>query len=181
MSLLGRIAGAEARLRLLSPGMREVVIRGGLTDDASGDFAAFGDEYVEREGGETVEAFQIRVRQLAQEAGSQLIVFGGLPPRGALAMPLRVRGGEDRQGRQSSIWEHAQLRLLSARLDGGAESQEGGVSHEGTYRFVPHENVPEMQAAGWELIGDMPGHHSYWSALMKFVEPTLNNEQTEEK
>ena len=56
-----------------------ISIRGGLTADASGEFATVGDEYVEREGGETVEAFQIRVRQLAQEAGSRLVVFGGLP------------------------------------------------------------------------------------------------------
>jgi hypothetical protein len=76
------------------------------------------------------------------------------------------------------------MRLLPARHDSGAEPQEGGgVINDiaGTYRFVPHADVPEMQAAGWELIGDLPGHHKFWSALIKLVEPTLNNEQTEEK
>jgi hypothetical protein len=24
-------------------------------------------------------------------------------------------------------------------------------------------------ALGWELIGDMPGHHKFWSALMKWA------------
>jgi hypothetical protein len=79
MSLLGRIAGAEARLRLLSPGMREIVIRGGLTPDASTEFARVGDRRIDRGACEDVEAFQNRVRQLAHEAGSRLVVFGGLP------------------------------------------------------------------------------------------------------
>jgi hypothetical protein len=51
---------------------------------------------------------------------------------------------------------------------------------EGVYRYVNHPKVPEMQALGWEVVDDMPGHHKYWSVLMKLVEPTLSNEQKEE-
>jgi hypothetical protein len=56
-----------------------ISIRGGLTADASGEFATVGDEYVEREGGETVEAFRARAREAAIAAGAKLLVFGGLP------------------------------------------------------------------------------------------------------
>jgi hypothetical protein len=52
--------------------------------------------------------------------------------------------------------------------------QGGGVSHvpeppyAGVYKYVHHADVPEMQELGWELIGDMPGNHKFWSALMKW-------------
>jgi hypothetical protein len=41
--------------------------------------------------------------------------------------------------------------------------------HGGTYRYVAWPDVPEWQAKGWEVIGEMPGHHSHWSAIMKWA------------
>jgi hypothetical protein len=55
-------------------------IRGGLKDDATGDFATIGDELVEREDGETVEAFRVRAREAAVAAGRDHVIFGGLRP-----------------------------------------------------------------------------------------------------
>jgi hypothetical protein len=57
-----------------------IEIRGGMTDDATGDFATIGDELVEREDGETVEAFRVRAREAAVAAGRDHVIFGGLPP-----------------------------------------------------------------------------------------------------
>jgi hypothetical protein len=96
---------------------------------------------------------------------------------------MRMRDGEARPRRQLGWRINEVVWMLSETLAGGAEPQEGSMNHdiEGIYRFVLHADVPEMQAAGWELIGDLPGHHKYWSVLMKLVEPTLNNEQTDEK
>ena len=79
MGVKERIAGAEARLRLLSPGLRVVEIEGGLSD-LRGDLATFGDQIVEREADETIEDFQRRARALATVSGSRLVVFGGLSP-----------------------------------------------------------------------------------------------------
>jgi hypothetical protein len=57
-----------------------IMIRGGLKDDASGDFAQFGDVLIDREAGETIEAFQIRARDAARAAGAGFVTFGGLRP-----------------------------------------------------------------------------------------------------
>jgi hypothetical protein len=57
-----------------------IMIRGGLEPDASGDFAQFGDVLLEREAGETIEAFQIRAREAAVAAGCGHVIFGGLRP-----------------------------------------------------------------------------------------------------
>jgi hypothetical protein len=78
ISLKYRIASAESRLRVLSPGLRVVSISGGLTDGIA-DIATFGDEVVERSPDETIEDFQCRARALAIAAGSRSLVFGGLP------------------------------------------------------------------------------------------------------
>jgi hypothetical protein len=56
-----------------------VVVEGGLSD-GRGDFATVGDSLVEREDGESVEAFHRRARELATARGSCFVVFGGLPP-----------------------------------------------------------------------------------------------------
>jgi hypothetical protein len=48
-------------------------------------------------------------------------------------------------------------------------AEDENFNHAGTYRFVRHADVPGMQALGWEMIGDMPGHHKFWSALMKWA------------
>jgi hypothetical protein len=57
-----------------------IMIRGGLKDDATGDFATVGDTLIEREAGETIERFQIRAREAAVAAGSDHVIFGGLRP-----------------------------------------------------------------------------------------------------
>jgi hypothetical protein len=57
-----------------------IVIEGGLTPNGHEDFAQFGDVFIERVSGETVEAFRERARSAALVAGSDRIVFGGLPP-----------------------------------------------------------------------------------------------------
>ena len=60
--------------------VQTIDIAGGFKDDATGDFATIGDVLVEREDGETVEAFRVRARETAIAAGSDRIVFGGLKP-----------------------------------------------------------------------------------------------------
>lgn len=82
MTLRARIAGAEARLRILSPGLRIISIRGGIDRDAHEKFATHGErgEIIERQPGEGAESFQRRARQLADAAGSRVLIFGGLPP-----------------------------------------------------------------------------------------------------
>ena len=79
MSLLSRIAGAEARLSILRPGLRILSIRGGLKDDASGDFATVDGRPLARADGETSEDFRARARAAAIEAGARTLIYGGLP------------------------------------------------------------------------------------------------------
>jgi hypothetical protein len=55
-----------------------IMIRGGLEDDATGDFATVGDVLIEREPDETVDDF--RARAAAVAAGRDCVVFGGLRP-----------------------------------------------------------------------------------------------------
>jgi hypothetical protein len=57
-----------------------IMIRGGLKDDATGDFAHFGGVLLESEARETTEAFQIRAREAAVAAGCGHVIFGGLRP-----------------------------------------------------------------------------------------------------
>ena len=59
--------------------MKIITIKGGLQRDASGDFAQFGDAFLERTDGESVESFQIRARDAARAAGAGFVTFGGLP------------------------------------------------------------------------------------------------------
>jgi hypothetical protein len=82
MTLRARIAGAEARLRILSPGLRIISIRGGLDRDAHEKYATHGEcgEIIERQADEDAASFQRRARQLADAAGSRVLIFGGLPP-----------------------------------------------------------------------------------------------------
>jgi hypothetical protein len=42
-------------------------------------------------------------------------------------------------------------------------------SYAGVYRYVPHTDVPAMEAQGWQVVGDMPGHHKFWSVIMKWA------------
>jgi hypothetical protein len=56
-----------------------IVISGGLQDGVA-DIAQFGDVLIEREAGETIEAFQIRARDAARAAGAEFVTFGGLRP-----------------------------------------------------------------------------------------------------
>jgi hypothetical protein len=87
MSLAGRIAGAEARLRLLSPSLRVVEISGGLVDGVA-DFATYDDVLIEREASdESVDEFRRRAIALATAAGARALLFGGLPP-----MPMDDEG-----------------------------------------------------------------------------------------
>jgi hypothetical protein len=71
--------------------VQTIDIAGGLTADASGDFATIGDVLVEREDGETVEAFRVRAREAAVAAGRDHVIFGGLPA-------MRFEEGETENG-----------------------------------------------------------------------------------
>jgi hypothetical protein len=57
-----------------------ISIRGGLTADASSEFATVGDRRIDRGACEDPEAFKQRVMLTAQACG-EVAVFGGLPPR----------------------------------------------------------------------------------------------------
>jgi hypothetical protein len=59
--------------------VQTIDILGGLTADATGDFATVGDTLIERADGELIEAFRARARARAFGLG-QSIVFGGLRP-----------------------------------------------------------------------------------------------------
>ena len=56
-----------------------IVIEGGLEADGHENFAQVGDTLIERHDGESVDAFRARAREAAVAAGSDRIVFGGLP------------------------------------------------------------------------------------------------------
>ena len=76
--LKARIASAEARARILSPGLRIVTIEGGLRDGVA-DVAEYGDEIIHRREGESVELFRARAVEEATVFGARLVVLGGLP------------------------------------------------------------------------------------------------------
>jgi hypothetical protein len=78
MTLRARIATAEGRLAILRPGLREVVIRGGLAPGVA-DIATIDGEPLARSDGETPEAFRARAREAAIAAGAKVLVLGGLP------------------------------------------------------------------------------------------------------
>jgi hypothetical protein len=80
MSLLSRIACAEHALSILRPGLRVISIRGGLKDDASGDFATIDGRPMARADGETSEDFCARARAAAIERAARTLIFGGLRP-----------------------------------------------------------------------------------------------------
>jgi hypothetical protein len=63
-----------------NPDIEIIDIAGGLKDDATGDFAQFGDALLERKDGESVEAFRVRARETAIAAGAGFVSFGGLKP-----------------------------------------------------------------------------------------------------
>ena len=56
-----------------------IVVTGGISEDASGDIAQFS-VLIERQDGESVEAFRARARETAIAAGAGFVTFGGLPP-----------------------------------------------------------------------------------------------------
>jgi hypothetical protein len=76
--LMSRIAGAEARLRLLRPGLRVISIRGGLQNGVA-DLATVDGVELEPAPGESSDAFRARARESAIAAGAKVLVFGGLP------------------------------------------------------------------------------------------------------
>jgi Asp/Glu/hydantoin racemase len=78
MTLRARIATAEGRLAILRPGLREIVIRGGL-DRGVASIATIDGEPLARAEGETSEAFRARAREAAIAAGAKVLVLGGLP------------------------------------------------------------------------------------------------------
>jgi hypothetical protein len=59
--------------------IQTITIQGGLTAVVA-DIAQFDDVLLEREDGETIEAFQIRAREAAVAAGCGQVIFGGLRP-----------------------------------------------------------------------------------------------------
>jgi hypothetical protein len=80
MSIANRIAGAERAMSVLRPGLRTVLIRGGLAPGVA-DFATIDGMPLARAEGETSEAFRARAREAAIAAGAKVLVLGGLPPR----------------------------------------------------------------------------------------------------
>jgi hypothetical protein len=80
MGLKDRIAGAEARLRLLSPSLRVIAIEGGLQSGVGG-IATIGNLLLvmTRADGESESDFRARAKAAARELGVQTIIFGGLP------------------------------------------------------------------------------------------------------
>jgi len=77
----GRLAwDAPEEIEWVDSEVETIVVTGGISEDASGDIAQYS-VLVEREDGESVEAFRVRARATAIAAGSDRIVFGGLKPR----------------------------------------------------------------------------------------------------
>jgi hypothetical protein len=79
MSLLSRLAGAEARLAILRPGLRVIEISGGLEDGVAPIATIDGDQ-LERLADETSDEFRARARAAAIAAGARTLIYGGLPP-----------------------------------------------------------------------------------------------------
>jgi hypothetical protein len=79
MTLRARIATAEGRLAILRPGLRVIVVRGGLAPGVS-DIATIDGEPLARADGETSEAFRARAREVAISSNAKVLVLGGLPP-----------------------------------------------------------------------------------------------------
>ena len=71
--------GAPEGLEWVDAKPEVIVVKGGVAEDASGDFAQFGDTLVERAPEESIEDFQIRARNAARAAGAGFVTFGGLP------------------------------------------------------------------------------------------------------
>jgi uncharacterized protein (DUF1330 family) len=71
--------GAPESLEWVDAEPETIVITGGTSEDSSGDIARFS-IVIEREDDESVEAFRARARETAIAAGSDQLVFGGLPP-----------------------------------------------------------------------------------------------------
>jgi hypothetical protein len=79
MSLSSRIAGAERAMSVIRPGLRTVIIRGGVAPGVA-DIATIDGEPLARAEGETPEAFRARAREAAISSNAKCLVFGGLPP-----------------------------------------------------------------------------------------------------
>jgi hypothetical protein len=71
--------GAPEGLEWIEAAPEVIVVKGGIAEDASGEFAQFGDTLVERAPEESIEDFQIRARNAARAAGVGFVTFGGLP------------------------------------------------------------------------------------------------------
>jgi hypothetical protein len=71
--------GAPEEVEWVDAEVETIVVTGGISEDASGDIAQFSVQ-IERQDGESVEAFRARARETAIAAGSDRIVFGGLKP-----------------------------------------------------------------------------------------------------
>ena len=71
--------GAPDGLEWIEAAPEVIVVKGGIAEDASGEFAQFGDRRIERAPEESIEQFQIRARDAARAAGVGFVTFGGLP------------------------------------------------------------------------------------------------------
>ena len=71
--------GAPEELEWVDAEVETIVVTGGISEDASGDIAQFS-VLIERQDGESVEAFRARARETAIAAGAGFVTFGGLPP-----------------------------------------------------------------------------------------------------
>jgi hypothetical protein len=72
------LAGAEARLRILRPGLRVIEISGGLEDGVAPIATIDGDQ-LERLADETSDEFRARAHARARATGARTLIYGGLP------------------------------------------------------------------------------------------------------
>jgi hypothetical protein len=78
MSTASRISAAERAMSVLRPGLRTIIVRGGLTDGVA-DHAEIDGVPLARNQDETSEAFRQRAIGVAQSTNAKLLVLGGLP------------------------------------------------------------------------------------------------------
>jgi uncharacterized Zn-binding protein involved in type VI secretion len=75
-----RLESAEGRLRVLRPGLREIVVRGGLQDGVA-DHATIDGAPIVRQPDESSEQFRQRATAEAVASGARTLIIGGLPAR----------------------------------------------------------------------------------------------------
>jgi hypothetical protein len=77
-STASRISAAERAMSVLRPGLRTIMIRGGLQSGIA-DHAEIDGRQIGREPDESPDAFRARATAAATASGARTIIFGGLP------------------------------------------------------------------------------------------------------